>query len=180
MTKQTQASEIDGEEVRHFVQTAERFCTAIEQHSELSKIEFFELMDGLLPQLYSGARSLPELELEDDEEPWNWRTDEAGRVWSTIQEQLETMLGDHDVFQDIYDPVSPGDDEPLSSRISYHLADVFTDLKDYVDLYRRGTSGAIRQAVWQWRFSFTSHWGLHALAALRVVHSLLYAHLDED
>ncbi len=49
------------------------------------------------------------------------------------------------------------------------LHDIALDLARGLDIHEAGDTPT---ATWLWRFSFESHWGAHAVEALRVLHTL--------
>ncbi len=53
---------------------------------------------------------------------------------------------------------------PTLGAISDDLSDIWRDLKSGL---HRWENGQPQSAVWEWRFSFHSHWSLHAVDALR-------------
>lgn len=88
---------------------------------------------------------------------------------AAIATRLLQALGPRDIYWEVYDPRV--EEAHVAGSLSDDLADVHRDL-------RRGLAefdaGRIDDAVWEWRFSFEVHWGLHAVDAMRVLHRLAY------
>lgn len=69
-----------------------------------------------------------------------------------------------DGYWEVFDPREL--DEPVGGSLTDDLVDIYRDL-------RRGLSlaiGSLSDAVWEWKFSFETHWGNHATDAIRVLH----------
>jgi Domain of unknown function (DUF5063) len=92
-----------------------------------------------------------------------------------LRERLAKLLGPIDRYVELFDPY----EEPPSAVhfvLSDDLADITSDLLHGLQHYRAG--GAI-EALWWWQFSYVSHWGTHAGAALRALQSVVaHARLD--
>ena len=68
-----------------------------------------------------------------------------------------------DLYWEVFDPRELS--EPVAGSLSDDLADIYRDL-------RRGLAAAerdIAEAVWNWRFSYETHWGDHATDAIRTL-----------
>jgi Domain of unknown function (DUF5063) len=87
-----------------------------------------------------------------------------------ICHRLQRVLGRDDFYWTV---VPFGDDarEEFGGVLQDDLFDIYRDLRDPVDA---GVAEA--EAVWEWRFSFWTHWGEHLVDALRIIH----LHLSAD
>ena len=63
------------------------------------------------------------------------------------------------------------DPELLTGSLADDLTGVYLDLKSGLDQLRSGVPN--RDVIWEWRFTFWSHWGEHAVNALRIIHARL-------
>lgn len=71
-----------------------------------------------------------------------------------------------DTYWEVFDPYV--DEAPVASSLSDDLMDVYFDVRRGLDLWE---SNAPRSAaIWEWRFHFDTHWGDHAVDALRALH----------
>ncbi|MBX3217135.1 MAG: DUF5063 domain-containing protein [Labilithrix sp.] len=141
--------------VATYVWKATEFCTFIQ---EAGKLPLGERMSGArryLLALYSAALSLPSVEPTDDVKPG--RTPESPRDWQGFEE-FET-------YWEVFDPYKS--DEPVAGSLSDDLLDVYRDVRRGLSLWESGHDAS---AIWEWRFSFESHWGGHAVDALRALH----------
>ncbi|HEX6579038.1 MAG TPA: DUF5063 domain-containing protein [Jiangellaceae bacterium] len=94
-----------------------------------------------------------------------------------LRERLAELLGPVDDYVEIFDPVvAPAELVPY--RLSDDLTDIAGDLLHGLQHYRAGDT---MEALWWWQFSYLSHWGNHATAALRGLHSLIaHTRLDAE
>ena len=81
-----------------------------------------------------------------------------------------------DEYGDVVDPVL--DPEPVVGYLSNDLVDIASAPSHGLSHYEEGRT---LEALWWWQFSYLSHWGERAAAALRVVQTLLaHVRLDAD
>lgn len=92
-----------------------------------------------------------------------------------LRERLAKVLGPIDRYVEIFDPYQ----NPVSAStfvISDDIADVTADLIHGLQHFQAGRA---IEALWWWQFSYLSHWGTHAGAALRALQSVVaHARLD--
>lgn len=62
-----------------------------------------------------------------------------------------------------FDPLVVPGENPVVADLADDLTDIWRDLKGGLLLWREE---ARNEAAWQWRFSFETHWGHHATAAI--------------
>ena len=125
---------------------------------------------GALAALYESALRLPALpplgdDLADD-------APAARAQWQTVHERFRDLLGSDDLY---WTAVPFGEDErrQLARSLADDLADVYLEVKQGLELMAAGEPQD--EVVWEWRFSFWSHWGEHAIEALRCLHAHLAA-----
>jgi hypothetical protein len=71
-----------------------------------------------------------------------------------------------------YDPLEQDPPKPVMAMISDDLHDIYADLMKGLTLYRAGQS---RKALWQWHFTYYTHWGRH----LSHAQSAIWQYLSE-
>jgi hypothetical protein len=106
-----------------------------------------------LVDVYTAALSLPLVELAED----------VDAQTSPIPPRLD--FGEHDEYWEVFDPYIEA--EALIGSLSDDVSDVYADLARGLVLWTAGKRDA---AVWEWRFAFDTHWGDHAIDALRALH----------
>jgi hypothetical protein len=94
-----------------------------------------------------------------------------------LRERLAALLAPIDRYVEVFDPY----ETPPSAAnfvLSDDLADVTGDLLHGLQHYQAGRP---IEALWWWQFSYVSHWGTHAGAALRALQSVVaHARLDVE
>jgi len=91
-----------------------------------------------------------------------------------LREKLAQLLEPIDTYTEVFDPFVT--DAAETFRLSDDLAAIVTDLIHGVAHYR---DGRWAEALWWWQFSYLSHWGTQAGAALRALHAVV-AHVRLD
>jgi hypothetical protein len=157
------------QEIEQFAGFAERYCRLIEEAQLYNKAAFLREAQPLLFALCSRAMELPDLEPDSESVLESEITDAA---WRQVFNSLGTLLGKHDPYRVVFDPIDPEESEPVCGSLSDDLADIYRDLKN--GLISRNSPEKLAEVIWEWKFSFQNHWGRHATEALRVIHSLLY------
>lgn len=66
----------------------------------------------------------------------------------------------------------PKNNEAIRGSLADDIADIYFDLKEGFGL-RQKHQIQPEKSIWCWRFGFYSHWGKHAMDALRTIHSIL-------
>jgi hypothetical protein len=93
-----------------------------------------------------------------------------------LRESLANLFEGLDEYADVVDPLTTPDLGVGS--ISNDVADVASALSHGLSHHE---AGRVVEALWWWQFSYLSHWGERAAAALRVIQTLLaHVRLDAD
>ncbi len=179
---------LDDSDVKRFAKVAAEVCDVFERVDDLSKIEFLQQLEELLPLVYSQAHRLPDpfnWEEDDDDEPYEpgpegIRGAERLARWKDLRQRITAKLSWHALVHFVYDPVSVDEREVIPADLADMLADVYLDLKNGLILYGRSTDEDRAQGVWNWRFDLALSWGRHVAEALLPIHSLIHNHYDED
>jgi Domain of unknown function (DUF5063) len=155
-----------------FRHDAERYCAAIEGTSDTTLGSFLALMQECLPALLTDALQLPDV--------WAGNEDLTPRIsteaLAPIRRAIDLRLGRHDAYRDVFDPTALAARDVITGSLADDLGDIYRDLKEGLLAWDTADPGTQRDAVWQWRFGFQSHWGRHLAAALRVIHFLRHVH----
>lgn len=141
--------------VTTFVCRVREFCSFIEEAAKSPLHERMLNARQRLLDLYSAAVLLPNVEpASDGKEPPSPTPPEG---WQSF-EAFET-------YWEVFDPYEM--EEPVAGSLSDNLLDVFRDVRRGLRQWEHGEEAA---AIWGWRFSFETHWGDHAVDALRALH----------
>ncbi len=148
-------------EVLRFVEAARRLCDFVEHGRDLDSSTRLQRARSVLLELYAAGAELPFVDSPEDLE---W-PDRPGRpLWSGF--------GAPTHYWEVFDPYELG--EPVVGDLDDDLLDVYFDVQRGLTLWESPLPKA--GAVWAWRFLFDSHWGDHAIDALRALHRACREH----
>jgi hypothetical protein len=161
-----------------FGSVAQRFCAIVDAAPRLDKIEFLVQVYRILPELIGEAIHLPHVELGDDEDQvyesslrqFRAKARMIEKEWGQLYDSLKEKLGDWDLYWQVFDPTK--DNEAIHGTLADDIADIYRDLKEDINLMESGQV-LLRDIIFDWRVGFYSHWGKHAIDALRTIHFLL-------
>lgn len=157
-----------------FADAARRYVALIDSRGALVADRLLLDIHPLLCELAYRASMLPDLEWEGGfiEDPM------TSDQWYALFESLGEALGGLDGYWEVFDPVAPSDEDPITRDLSDDLADVYRDVSVGLDSVGEHIPDAV---IGTWRFSFRSHWGMHAISAMRVIQTrIAYHELDGD
>jgi hypothetical protein len=152
---------------------AEQFCCVVDEAPGLDRAAFLAKVYSLLPKLIDQAISLPYVELNEDAEEIREPADivEATRRkhldWQSRFNLLREQLGDWDSYQEVFDPIH--DKEALVGSLADDIADIYRELHEIL-AGPEAQSFSVEEQIWNWQFSFSCHWGEHAIGALRAIY----------
>jgi uncharacterized protein DUF5063 len=138
-----------------FVGKANEFCEFIQEAGKLPIDERISGARRYLLALYTAALGLPSVEPTDDAKPV--ASPDPPSNWQGFDE--------FEAYRGVFDPYKL--DEPVAGSLSDHLLDVYRDVRRGLALWESGHDAS---AIWDWRLSFGSHWGEHAVDTLRALH----------
>lgn len=163
--------------VIEFVTVANEFCLLLESSSKVSKIEFVETAQKLLPLLYLKACMLPRNENELEEEVEKFVTESD---WEFIHSSVKNKMGVHDEFLEVFENDMEYSDTPLVASVSENFADIYQDLKDFITSYKIGTLEVMNDALWDLNNHFYDYWGQKLVNSLRAIHKLAADKINLD
>lgn len=137
-----------------FVRAAYVFCEFVTKAGALPLRERVQSAREVLLSLYAAAIELPDASKATEKDaptppvPGDWPGFAA-----------------HDDYWEVFDPYVKS--EPVAGWMSDAVLDVYRDIQRGLWFWE---NDEIADAVWEWRFSFDSHWGAHAIDALRALH----------
>ena len=157
--------------VIEFVTVANEFCSFLENITELDKNEMIDKSVKLLSLLYLKANLLPESEQinEDQNEKFVTEFD-----WQFVRNGIEVLLADDDKYLDFYDTEMNETAEPVASSISENMADIYQDLKDFLNTYQLGDEELSNDAIYECCANFRDYWGFRLVNSLRIFHYIIY------
>jgi hypothetical protein len=155
----------DLHEPSDFVVAVRRYIAGTEKPSA-ERAEFVTLVEELLAQLLARAHDLPETQ------PTNRDDARLEEPPAGFRSALGETIGDSDLYWLVADPF-PFDKEPalVASSLTDDLTDIYLELKKGLNLWDNGQR---QDALWEWRFGFTAHWGRDAANALAALLSQIW------
>jgi len=161
--------------VIEFATVANEYCLFLEKMNSLSRKEFVQKIQKLLPLLYLKASLIPEIDDENVDTPEKCLTEVD---YNFLLNKLTEKMGPHDSYLEVFDPGMQFSETPIEASISENLCDIYQDLKDFIFAFRMGTIEIMTDAVWECKKNFNEFWGQKLVNGLRAIHSLLYGEID--
>jgi hypothetical protein len=156
--------------IETFVARARDYCALIDSVDALGTGEFVWRVFDRLVALYVAGALLPEIDAPI--------SDSTTAVESTLElsERLQRKLGARHAYLRVYDPFD-SKEVPFEASLAGDLADVYADIHEGLTALSNGVPEA--EVVWEWRWSFGHHWGIHAAAALYAIHWMTHTAGEE-
>lgn len=145
---------------------AQNFCSLVDSGSDIDRSEFVAQVYRILPKLINGAIEMPVV--QSDNQQRRSPSDVRHHEWERLYNGLKEKLGDWDQYRQVFDPTRESD--AIVGSLADDIADIYRDLKKGLQL-KEEHSCQPEQALWEWRFLFSTHWGKHAIDALQAIHS---------
>jgi len=161
--------------VIEFATVANEYCLFLEKMNTVSRKEFLEKIQKLLPLLYLKASLIPEMDDENVETPEKYLTEFD---YNLLLNKLNDKMGQYDSYLEVFDQGMQFSETPIDASISDNLCDIYQDLKDFIFAFRLGTIEIMTDALWECQKNFSEFWGQKLVNGLRAVHALLYGDID--
>ena len=142
------------QQLEDFADTATAFCAWAESVAIVPEEEA-DTAIKMLSKLLALVHELPELFNEEDAPGL------THEEWLAVYKRFGELPFNY--YASYSEPHDTNDPSPGIGDVADDLADTWRDLKGGLALYQKGNYAA---AAWEWRESFTSHWGRHAAGAL--------------
>ncbi len=159
-----------------FVTVSVEFCTYLEKMEVTSRKEWAETVLRILPLLYVKATLLPSVEVLNDQMAEVFVTEQD---YTLILNHVASVLGEEDVYLDVFVEDMKYSDRPVSSFVSEDIADIYQDIRNFVSVYQHGLEEAMVYALNDIAENFRLYWGQKLVNVLRPLHTLVYKPLDE-
>jgi hypothetical protein len=163
--------------ILEFVTVANEYCNFLEEATSFEKKDFIDRTLKILPLLYLKGSLLPDTQKANEEENEQFVTEYD---WSFIRSGIQAILNDDDTYIDNYDLEMNELPEPVTYSLSEHLADIYQDLKNFIEIYKLGNEALSNDAIYDCSKNFKYYWGIKALHTLRIFHFLLYNKSDNS
>lgn len=153
----------------NFLNAAKEFVELLET-SDIDKNIFYPKAHLKLLELYLAGHKLEAIELIFFDDKNEFEDDFEYKNADLISE-----LGGEQFYWEVFDPTYNDDNESSQGMLWDDFADIYKDLKRSLSqMDKIGTDEAIEDALWQFKWGFSNHWGHHCINALRYLHYLAY------
>jgi hypothetical protein len=172
-------SVVDDSLVLSFGEAVCRFCGLFDSKPR-DREQWKQQLAVCLGDLYCRAQRLPVL-LEVPVKSLDAARTVSEADWQRVFNFTSEMFGVEAFYwqySDLMDTPS-NNEEPECASIADDMADIYRDLRPGLDLLSAGENMASVIAIWKYP-SFGSHWGRHALGAMRLLHEVVYAGHSND
>lgn len=160
-----------------FVTVAVEFCSFLEKESQPPRNEWIDTALKILPLLYVKASLLPETVEQNDESPETFVKEED---YNRISFQVSSVMGEEDVYLDVFVEDMKYSDRPVSSFISEDIADIYQDVRNLVSVYQHDLADQMNDAILICSQNFKTYWGQKLVNVIRPLHALLYKENGEN
>ncbi|MDE6085637.1 MAG: DUF5063 domain-containing protein [Muribaculaceae bacterium] len=155
-----------------FIGLCNEYCTVLETAAETEREEFVEQMLKLLPRLYIAATDLSVNFIEDEEPYLDNVLDED--YYESIRRTVGNLMGEHDVYLEVFEEDMKYSDTPVSASISEGLADIFQVLYNFLNTVRDSTDEVTALAILSVRDDFRGYWSMTLCNVLRALNHIAY------
>lgn len=158
-----------------FIGLCNEYCNALENARNSEREQFVESMLKLLPRLYISATDLTVNYIENEEPYIENILDED--YYESIRRGIETLMGEHDVYLEVFEEDMKYSDTPVSASISEGLTDIFQTLYNFLNTVRDTTDEVTALALLAVRDDFRGYWSTTLCNVLRALNHLAYTAL---
>ncbi len=138
----------------NFLNSAIHYCILVENLNSNQETDKLKSLVISLMDLYSKALLL------SDVEPENAALHEFNISLPQVNfEQYE-------YYWEVFNPYNF--EAPVCNSLSDDVLNIYKDVKEGIFLFERKKQ---KEAIWHWKFQFQTHWGGHAVDAIRALHS---------
>lgn len=141
---------------QQFRDAAHMLCELLETEHKLTPREWLTTVASMLATLVSLATRLPDTDASElDLEP----------TPATVHLYLPDNA---DTYWVVFDSTKL--EQPVAGSLSDDLRDIHRELKRGLEYFEHGE---LDGAIFKWKFGYDSHWGRHAVGALRAIYCYL-------
>ena len=149
---------------------ASEYCLFIDKIEQTTPDKALLFLQSILPALYLKGAMLPNVEVQDESANERFVTEEE---YETLRYRLAQFFDTRDFFSTV--DFSEGSIESVPTSLSELLADIYTDLKDFLILYAKESRSAKENAVAACHYYYHLGWGSRIATALPQIHHLVAA-----
>ncbi len=164
-------------EVLEFVRLAKDYCTLMESETEPEQNIFVQFSLYSLSGIYSSMIKIPQLEPVFDEGSEKF-VSEAD--WSEVYRKIAACMEGNNDFLDIPAENEFDRSELITRKVSEDMADIYQDLRDFLEIYRNSPEDVMNDALWECQNNFSGSWGTKALRVTSALHKIYIGEVKTD
>lgn len=164
----------DSPQILTFRQAAERFCFLLESKPDDAD-KWVEDVLASLAMLYACGHTLPTVSLNEESSSFGDEVGVDNTEWERVYSLVQSTLGTQTTYWAYFDPSDPPHslEEPIFGDLADDLADIYRDIKPGLRAWVVSNDAMLPSIVFDWKEPlFGSHWGVHAVSAIRALHPL--------
>ncbi len=154
-----------------FVTISVEFCSFLERSESIQQIDWIKTLVRILPLLYVKATLLPTVETLNDD---YLETFVSEQDYLFVANKVSSIVGEHDVYLDVFVGEMKYSDRPVSSFISEDVADIYQDIRNFISIYQLGLEDNMINALKVCTDNFRLFWGQKLVNVLRPLHAIIY------
>ena len=164
----------DTKPVLDFIDIARKYCLLIEDRENMPGIKLLQEAFIILPQLIYSGMKLPEIKRVTDYHPDRISYEEYNLIYDSLLHKIKKW----DNYLEMFDPYKRREKIPVHGSLSDDLADIYRDVQSGLNEWDKIPAPQKLDIIWEWEYSFETHWGEHATSAIRALYWLLYSHIE--
>lgn len=163
--------------VIEFVTVAVEACVFLEQNESTSREVWVDKMLKLLSLLYVKALFLPDTEISQEDFSASFVHEED---YIRIVNVVSSVMGEEDVFLDVFVEDMKYSDTPVSTLVSENIADIYQDIRNFISVYQYGLTDQMNDALYQCKENFRLYWGQKLVNVMRPLHALNCMYMEHN
>lgn len=155
-----------------FVGLCDEYCRTLEGAREMERNDFIPKMLKLLPRLYISATDIPQAVESFEQEDFYIDQALEEDYYDSIRRNVEQLLGEDDVYLEVFEEDMKYSDTPVAASISEGLADLFQVFFNFINTIRDTTDETVALAMQSVAEDFRGYWSQTLCNTLRALNHL--------
>lgn len=165
----TESNKIFTPGVLAFIGLCKEYCVAVASASASEQRAFVDTMLRLLPRIYISANDLSADALSDGAYLDDYLTEQA---YVNAQNEIAALLGEYDVYLDVFEEDMKYSDTPVSATVSEGLCDLLQELYNFLETVRDTTDSMVLEAISAVVGDFKERWSLTLCNVFRALNQI--------
>lgn len=153
---------------------ASDYCAALENARQSEKADFITEILGYLPRLYWHFSDLAVEDADTGLDFGYYPTYVDEDFYDSIRRNVETVLGEDDVYLETFEEDMKYSDTPIAASISESLADIFQPLYNFLSVVKESEGEQSVGAYRECRENFEAYWSQTLCNVMRALNYLKY------